>query len=226
MYHIHTKWTNTTSNSAAGSTLCGPTVAGPHYDPNLACGYSSASCTALGRTPASYNCTKQAYNAGNYAQCQVGDLSGKFGIVYGVNNVYSQAASVVYDFQPPYAANFLVANAISSAWSSIVFHCNDGSRQVCAKFKLIPSGSSSACTSFASVLATSSGSTGKTVVEKEAIAIIVLAVFAFVFFVLFVTFATCFSISQRGTKSELEALAPKDEPASEVGVSGTEIDKA
>ena len=150
MYHVHTAWTNKTSNSAAGGALCAQ--AAGHYDPNLACGYTSTKCTILGRqSAATYNCTPAVYNAGQYSQCQVGDLSGKFGKTYGINNVFTQPASIPYDVQPSYPANFLAANAISTAWSSVVFHCSDNTRLVCAKFQLVASGSPSVC-SFPAVL--------------------------------------------------------------------------
>jgi hypothetical protein len=49
------------------------------------------------------------------------------------------------DYQPAYAANYLTSDAISSPWSSIVFHCSTGARLLCAKFELIESSQTSVC---------------------------------------------------------------------------------
>ena len=146
LYHIHTSWTNTTTSSSAGSDYCGAANTGGHYDPNLACGYSSSSCLALNRSSAArYDCNHENYDAGEYALCQIGDLSGKFGTIYGSNSIFTQS-SVLYDVQPPYVSNYLQSNKLSTMWSSIVFHCADNARLVCAKFELIPTGQSSICT--------------------------------------------------------------------------------
>lgn len=145
MYHIHTAWVNTSTTSSAGSNYCGAAYTGGHYDPNLACGYSSGLCSSLNRTSAvAYDCNHVNYDAGLYALCQVGDLSGKFGTIFGSNSIFKQS-SVIYDEQPPYLSNYLSSNKLSTMWSSIVFHCSDNARLVCAKFKLIPIGQSSAC---------------------------------------------------------------------------------
>ena len=146
LYHIHTSWTNTSTSSSAGSDYCGAANTGGHYDPNLACGYSSSSCLALNRSSAAmYECNHDNYDAGLYALCQIGDLSGKFGTIYGSNSLFTQS-SVLYDVQPPYVSNYLQSNKLSSMWSSIVFHCADNARLVCAKFELITPGQSSICT--------------------------------------------------------------------------------
>jgi len=90
-YHVHTSWNpdDSTRTSGLGATDCGATVTGGHYDPNLACSASSQDasglCVALNRTSAlgyTYNCTSAGFAAGIVSHCEVGDLSGKFGIVY------------------------------------------------------------------------------------------------------------------------------------------------
>lgn len=189
MYHIHTSWNNLQKNSAVGGNDCSGANTGLHYDPNLACGYTSASCTLLGRTSAaSYNCTPASNAAGQYSQCQIGDLSGKFGIAKPTGSLLYQQLTPLYDYQPPYVANYLKAgSAGSSMFSSIVFHCNNAaaSRLICAKFQLVPAGQSSVCpfpATTADAMATLSSdlSYNKAVVSKAVIAIIVLAVFLFV----------------------------------------------
>ena len=188
MYHIHTSW-NTTKNSAAGPDKCGSKVTALHYDPNLACGYTADACTKLGRTSASYNCTPAVYGAGLYSQCQVGDISGKFGTVKPVNGIMQQLTPLM-DYQPPYAANYLVGTALSQFFSSVVFHCPvGGTKLICAKLQLVPAGQSSICpfpqTSYDYEAGLSSDlETSKAVVKKTEIAIIILAVAVFCLFVI------------------------------------------
>lgn len=192
MYHIHTSWNNLKKNSAVGGNDCGAANCGPHYDPNLACGFTSASCTLLGRTSASsYNCTPATNSAGQYSQCHVGDLSGKFGIAKLAGGLLYQQLTPLNDYQPPYVANYLKASSASSdMFSSIVFHCNaGGARLVCAKFQHVPAGQSSVCpfpATTADVMAALSSdlSYNKAVVNKAEIAIIILAVFLFVSLIL------------------------------------------
>ena len=142
-YHLHTSWnTDDGRNSGLGSTDCGSTVTGGHYDPNLACSASSEEasglCTTLSRTSTlgyTYNCSTSVYNAGIYGQCEVGDLSGKFGIVYPTSNYrFVQPFAAHTDYQPPYIYNYLKNDNVAKMFSSIVFHCVDSSktRLVCA----------------------------------------------------------------------------------------------
>jgi hypothetical protein len=72
-FHIHKTWTNTTVSSSAGTTYCGSTYTGGHYDPNYACSPSSefidSICPAIGKTTASgytYSCNTSIYAQGNY----------------------------------------------------------------------------------------------------------------------------------------------------------------
>ena len=136
-YHIHSYWVNS-NNSAAGATLCGASNTGGHYDPNLACGYSSASCELLNRTsPSSYKCNHEDYMNGKYQFCQIGDLSGKFGKAMPTSSDLVFQESLLIDYRPPYISNYLQDDSISSMWSSIVFHCSDNTRLLCAKFKVV-----------------------------------------------------------------------------------------
>lgn len=191
MYHIHTSWNNATSTSAAGPALCGSSVCGPHYDPNLACGYKSSACNALAlvRSQGSaYNCTPGNHNQGQYALCQVGDLSGKFGIATagGSNGLVFSQSSFIYDYQPAYVANYLQNSSYSTMWSSIVFHCSTNARLVCAKFQLVAAGQSSPCSfpeTSADILSslTATNNYNKAVLSKAAIGLIILGVFVVVF---------------------------------------------
>ena len=36
-FHIHSFWKNSTAGSTYGTTYCGASITGAHYDPNLAC---------------------------------------------------------------------------------------------------------------------------------------------------------------------------------------------
>lgn len=73
-YHLHSYWINTTSTSSAGSTYCGKSLTGGHYDPYFACSSVSqsigTSCVSLGRTSSSgyvYSCNTTAYGMGDYS---------------------------------------------------------------------------------------------------------------------------------------------------------------
>jgi hypothetical protein len=73
-FHLHSYWKNSSSSSSAGSTYCGKSLTGGHYDPTLACGASSESsstgCTYLGRTSSkgyTYSCNSTVYGSGDYA---------------------------------------------------------------------------------------------------------------------------------------------------------------
>ena len=145
-FHIHSFWNNGTSTSAAHQ-YCSASITGGHYDPNLACGKASQAastlCPLIGRTPSMYSCNPILYNTGEFAQCEVGDLSGKFGVAFGTGPGgmtfsfnYPQLASAPIDYTPPYVYNFNKADSISNQWASIVFHCAaDGSRQICSKLQ-------------------------------------------------------------------------------------------
>lgn len=136
-YHIHSYWVSS-NDSAAGATLCGASNTGGHYDPNLACGYSSTACELLNRSSSSsYKCNHEDYMNGKYQFCQIGDLSGKFGKAMPTSSDLVFQESLLIDYSPPYISNYLQDDSISSMWSSIVFHCSDNTRLLCAKFKVV-----------------------------------------------------------------------------------------
>lgn len=157
-------------------------MTGGHYDPNLACGYESKYCTALDRPIANYSCTPAKYKDGRLESCQIGDLSGKFDLAKGPI-VFSQ--SLLRDYQPPYASNFLAPNKNKDVWSSIVFHCSDEKRLVCAKFKLITDTTQSLCSFPPS--STSVIQTLQSKVKRGNTNLIVLGVAMFAFFIIYTT---------------------------------------
>ena len=88
---------------------------------------------------------------------EVGDLAGKFGVVYpNASNVIVTSSPLVDNF-PPYIANYKTALATSLPWSSVVFHCGAGldSRLLCGEFMAVSgSGAGTACASAFSSFAT------------------------------------------------------------------------
>lgn len=139
-YHIHsTPITNTGTCSEAGG----------HYDPYLACGAATQetlNCSALDRTTGSGwnyagNCptpmpARTVYQNGT-GGCEVGDLSGKFGVALPTTNGGStfKSSDILQDSIPALLANFYTSNNRAEMWSSFVFHCkNDGSRVACGNF--------------------------------------------------------------------------------------------
>lgn len=140
-FHIHSYW-NTNINNSAANEMCGSSYTGGHYDPNFACSTSSQSystqCTELGRIPPTYeySCNTTNYGQGKYSMCEVGDISGKYGVVYpkGSKNLQYSVTNFE-DYLPPYTYNYLRQDSTSLMWTSFVFHCAQNSnRLVCAKF--------------------------------------------------------------------------------------------
>lgn len=147
-YNIHSYWAHTNVTSATGLMLCGESYTGGHFDPNLACSPNSQSistspgCPSLNRIAAdgySYYCNTSTYTSQDYASCEVGDLSGKFGLAYFGEGGTSTVSSLetITDFYPPYAVNFEhgVENS-QFMWESIVFKCGDSGNEplFCAQF--------------------------------------------------------------------------------------------
>ena len=138
-YHIHSDWTNMTSTSSGGPTQCGASITGGHYDPTYACSsvsqYISSTCATLQRTSSlgyTYTCNSTLYNTGDYSECEVGDLSGKFGLSIGTMGSTMFSATGVMDNTPPYIANYRNNLKNADGWSSVVFHCGS-TRLVCAE---------------------------------------------------------------------------------------------
>jgi len=142
-YHIHSFWTNNTATSSNSCSTCGG-----HFDPYLACSSSSQYqnspitypgplCKAINRATPNYTypCTTTSFSEeGNLQSCEVGDLSGKFGLVYNssVSPLIFKSSSLFSDPLGP--SNYTyggvdisqqIVTEYTSVWSSIVFHCND-----------------------------------------------------------------------------------------------------
>ena len=191
-----------------------------HYDPYLACGYKSLNCTALGRI-GGYTCTPSIFNSGQYAKCQVGDLSGKFGDVMATAaGPKFQQLTPLYDNLPPVAANHLSGgNSKTSMFSSVVFHCPVGKkvRLVCAKLQLVPEGQSSAC-SFPQTTAqsmaelTSDSDKNKSMLNKAVIAVIILAIIIFILFILAIVLAAKLCCCKKKPEVKLVDEVPPSNP--------------
>eukprot|EP00759_Apiculatamorpha_spiralis_P011814 PhF_6_TR19020/c3_g1_i2/m.27896 len=128
-YHLHALWANDTANS---SSSCGASATGGHYDPTLACAapsqYIDTLCSSISRTVASgytYRCNASGYSGGAYGSCEVGDLSGKFGLAMPVSSGSRRlTAMVASDVRPPTVQDY----GGVTGWSSLVVHCNDAAK--------------------------------------------------------------------------------------------------
>ena len=139
-YHIHSYWTDASVTSGYTSS-CGSSYTGGHYDPFFACGSASQNsddCTAMNQLVAgerysyTYICNSTAYSSGQFSACEVGDLSGKFGIANVVDNNTLTSSGPWSDPIGPTTYSYAQASASSNQWQSIVFHCGDGTRLFCA----------------------------------------------------------------------------------------------
>mmetsp|Transcript_18029 Transcript_18029/g.33506 ORF Transcript_18029/g.33506 Transcript_18029/m.33506 type:complete len:223 (-) Transcript_18029:86-754(-) len=132
-YHIHTTWADSSVSSSANAQ-CGPDYTSGHYDPSLACSSASEDindrCASLGRTGDNYPCDADDFESGNFAVCEQGDLSGKFGSLTGGDRFFTASEN---DPWAPIPANYKATDDRANMWSSVVFHCkDDGSRLACA----------------------------------------------------------------------------------------------
>jgi hypothetical protein len=80
---------------------------------------------------ASYNCSVDRFKENPY-NCEVGDLSGKFGKIEIVDGELKTKEKHVYDNLPPSDTDFEENSAGGTKWSSIILHCG-APRVVCAK---------------------------------------------------------------------------------------------
>ena len=155
-YHIHNEWSNPKSSIGLNGEECALDIAGNHYDPYFACGPASAArtlsdgqpdfCFNLNRPREDYICRPDVYNGGStfgqLDQCEVGDLSGKYGAI-PINK--GEATDSIQDDPLPALASQFVDNtnpkrrSSFDEWSSIVFHRgSDGSRFLCAQLTQKP----------------------------------------------------------------------------------------
>jgi len=138
-YHIHEKWEYNDFIDRIGSGPCALIYAGNHMDPWAACSSDTANIYCLSNTHANDTCVKSSSaftTSGNYCcntttyqlnpfVCEVGDLSGKYGVLSLENNkVYRSDSS------------FWEVDSYDVSGKSIVFHCTtSGSpRAFCAAF--------------------------------------------------------------------------------------------
>ena len=139
VFHVHSFWNN--NAISASNAGCGPDLTGGHYDPFLTCSKSSedakGKCADLKRTEDDeykYPCNADAYAAGNFALCEVGDLSTKFSGVFMPDENMVWEANGLYDPIAPFRSNYNLEDEIANQWSSVVFHCkDDASRLFCAE---------------------------------------------------------------------------------------------
>lgn len=150
-YHIHSYWTNTTSSNTYGKAACGTT--GGHFDPYLACSgssqyqntpvtYPGPLCPLINRAAPNYTypCSSTSFAAGYLQGCEVGDLSGKFGIVTSSTTVYASSSLLIDPLGPAIIdygyGDVQSVTEYTNMWNSIVFHCKDttNTRLFCAQF--------------------------------------------------------------------------------------------
>ena len=185
-YHVHSYWDNFASGvtSASGSDCVGANTGG-HYDPTLACSGASqnlTACNRLSRFGSVYDCQ---YLTKPYT-CEVGDLSGKFGSLPYNENLLFTSSTFLIDNYPPYPEAYLVNDLpFWTMWASVVFHCSNGNRLLCAKFQTTESTSCK----FPSTTSNDDDSDGifkKSLVKDYFIAMIITGFFTFCGLCLFV----------------------------------------
>ena len=197
-YHIHNYWTLSSKVSAEGDSCL---TTGYHYDPNFACSKPTQICEALNRTSSKsyeYACNPTSYSEGYYGLCEVGDLSGKFGMAnqrvspFPTGSIRFKRDTFHVDNQPPYLSNYNQDTPISTKWSSIVFHCGvDKKPLVCARFKVVSETESSVC-NFPTLtqLYYSGNQFGTRTLGGEATALVIISVF-FILYVLVTSILFC-----------------------------------
>lgn len=125
-FGIYTGDLNVTTNmSSVGCVNCGG-----RYDPYLACSktseFSSSFCKSILK---SYNCTKSTFSDGHSEYCEVGDLSGKFGVMIpaAVDSngkiVLKFDGSISNDPNPPLPVNYMAMDHRSSGWTTLALSC-------------------------------------------------------------------------------------------------------
>eukprot|EP01083_Nonionella_stella_P079457 218054_1 len=154
-FHIHDKWTYNEKIDAGvdrkGTTACGDTYAGGHYDPWFACGPKSGASDCEvnnGCIPSSsiwndinmnldndYVCNPVNYSEVAYT-CEVGDLSSKYGLleIDETTNKVVISGNETYGsyWEPSVELLYGEPNFKGFASKSIVIHCNSGERAFCA----------------------------------------------------------------------------------------------
>jgi hypothetical protein len=146
-YHLHQQWTLVDADYAIGATACGSSSTGGHYDPFLGCGPATGvpadQCMAIGKSFDLYSCSPQVYESGAFSECEVGDLSAKYGPMQVLDEGVA-SASVGLDPFPALNAHYAAERTLAfsaAQFASIVFH-NGSTRVLCGKLMegKLPSG--------------------------------------------------------------------------------------
>lgn len=128
LYYVNSTSTSVHNTSSTGCAHCEG-----RYDPYLACSsqseYASSSCKSLGSS-INYNCTASAFMGdGNIRNCEVGDFSGKFGLMLpslvgqSDNVKFTFYGSVLDDPNPPLSINYKQPDSRTHGWSHLVLSC-------------------------------------------------------------------------------------------------------
>jgi hypothetical protein len=140
-WSLHAGWLGKTGG-ASSSLTCGDAASRTfnHYDPTFACGPDSQwANSSICQRRKVYNCSTASFGENNY-NCEVGDLSGKFGTIELVNNMrrFSTTNKYLFDTLPPADADFQENSNSSTTWSSLVVQCGD-TRLFCSKIYKVES---------------------------------------------------------------------------------------
>jgi hypothetical protein len=139
-YHLHQQWTDADADVAIGGIGCGPNITGNHYDPFFGCGPASGvptdQCLAIGKAKNAtrYNCNPAVYGSRAYNECEVGDLSGKNGVILVTADGRATSTRAIPDPLPVIAAQYVTDRTVNKAdqFASIVYHIGSP-RVLCGK---------------------------------------------------------------------------------------------
>jgi hypothetical protein len=139
-YHLHQQWTDNNTDVAIGGVGCGPNITGNHYDPFFGCGPASGvptdQCLAIGKAKNAtrYNCNPAVYGSRAYNECEVGDLSGKNGVILVTADGRATSTRAIPDPLPVIAAQYVTDRTVNKAdqFASIVYHIGSP-RVLCGK---------------------------------------------------------------------------------------------
>jgi hypothetical protein len=124
-YHLHSSWDHASDDDQINSTMCGSAYTSGHWDPWRACGGASSNdyCDSECISTSSYSCSSTTFASDPYS-CEIGDWSGKYGVLEPDENMTQRTDSSFYE-----------VSGIDVFDRSVVFHCgNSGARAFCAPF--------------------------------------------------------------------------------------------
>mmetsp|Transcript_18617 Transcript_18617/g.22867 ORF Transcript_18617/g.22867 Transcript_18617/m.22867 type:complete len:438 (+) Transcript_18617:108-1421(+) len=122
-YHLHTEWDGASCSATLG-----------HFDPTFKCGPASNNAnSATCQNAPTYSCTENTPQ-----NCEIGDISGKFGNLVGVYDAISDSTQFLGkfggDFNTIKPDQYGTSSSDGSKFASIVFHrSSDGSRVACGE---------------------------------------------------------------------------------------------